>query len=388
MCNAWKKRLCAGVLALLLAGALVPAEGRAALPDVYFTAVNEQLLDMSSDTMPFWSGGVLYVSSRMFEGTDVGVNFVRNNAMGLVMLYTNRVDLRFDLEGGNAYDKNGYVYSGHAIERNGVVFFPVDLVCRYFGLTWSYTPTDTVPLVRIKSASGVLDDASFIDAAAGQMTSRYNEYERSLTPEPGPVPSVPSVPQPQPQPQPQPGEQEDPVRPIQAEEGQKVFLIIDSTTSEDTLEILQILNGVQATFVLDAALMEDGDLLRALTAGGHSIALRMTEGTAGEIEQARELVWQAACSRLELAWYEGDVDAALLEELGCVRLRATVDWRGASIRNADLEYRLLQTIGQHRQDLAVHLGGDSACASGLGMLLEDLREGQYHISPWRLNWRG
>ena len=138
------------------------------------------LLALNSETMPFWSDGVLYVSSRVFEGTDLGVSYVRNNTMGLVMLYTNRVDLRFDLEDQTAYDKRGNVYNGHAIERGGGVFFPLDLVCRYFRLTWSYSQTNTAPLIRIKSSGGILDDAGFIDAASTQMASRYAAYEKSL----------------------------------------------------------------------------------------------------------------------------------------------------------------------------------------------------------------
>ncbi len=391
MRKSWKIRLCALALALLLTGTLAPATGQAVLSDVYFTAVNEQLLDMNSDTMPFWSGGVLYVASRLFEGTDLGVNYVRNNAMGLAMLYTNRIDLRFNLEGQIAYDKQGNIYSGHAIERNGIVFFPLDLVCRYFGLTWSYTPTDTVPLIRVKSSSGILDDTSFIDAASasGQMANRYAEYEKSVSPTPESAAPTPPSPPVQQQPgQQQPGEQEVVPPAVQAEEGQKVFLMIDSTSVEATLEILEILDGVQAAFVLDLEMMENGDLLRGLTAAGHSIALRMTEGTAEELEQARELLWRASCSRLELVWCEdrGDVDA-LLEELGFVRMEAAIDWRNSAMRTAEQENRLLQSIGQHRTDLSVYLGRDSGCAVGLRMLLEDLQEGQFHISAWRLGWQ-
>ena len=70
----WKRRLTAWLLVLLLALGLGPQEGRAVLSEVYFTAVNEQLLDLNSETMPFLYGGVWYVSSRLFEGTDLGVN--------------------------------------------------------------------------------------------------------------------------------------------------------------------------------------------------------------------------------------------------------------------------------------------------------------------------
>ena len=227
-----KIRVCVFALALALTLVLIPASGRAVLADVYFTAVNEQLLDMSADTMPFWSGGVLYVSSQMFEGTDLGVNYVRNNAMGLAMLYTNRIDLRFDLEDQMAYDKRGNVYDGYAIERGSMIFFPLDLVCRYFGLTWSYSTTELVPLIRVKSSSGILDDAGFIDAASTQMVARYANYEKSLLPvldsgssgqaavQPDPPASVP--------------------QPVQAAEGQKVFLLLDASSREDTLEATHI----------------------------------------------------------------------------------------------------------------------------------------------------
>ena len=52
--KAWKTRAWALALSVTLALALLPAAGRAVLSDVYFTAVNEQLLDLTSDTMPFW----------------------------------------------------------------------------------------------------------------------------------------------------------------------------------------------------------------------------------------------------------------------------------------------------------------------------------------------
>lgn len=279
----WKMRAYAFLLASLLALALLPAAGRAVLSDVYFTAVNEQLLDLSSETMPFWSDGVLYVSSRVFEGTDLGVSYVRNNTMGLVMLYTNRVDLRFDLEDQTAYDKRGNVYNGHAIERGGGVFFPLDLVCRYFRLTWSYSQTNTAPLIRIKSSSGILDDAGFIDAASTQMASRYAAYEKSLGGAPESGGGLPS----------QPGSGTAPPPVVQAAEGQQVYLLFSVDDRADALAAAEQLGSVQGTFLLGLAELADGDLVRALTAGGHSVGLRL-EGGAEELEQARELLWQGS----------------------------------------------------------------------------------------------
>ena len=87
----WKtsaRRLAAWALALLLVAGLAPRHGLAAEEDVYLTAVNDVVLEMNAETMPFWSNGALYVSNRVFEGTDLGVTYVRNETMGLAVLYT------------------------------------------------------------------------------------------------------------------------------------------------------------------------------------------------------------------------------------------------------------------------------------------------------------
>ncbi|MDE6839192.1 MAG: hypothetical protein K2P33_12500, partial [Acutalibacter sp.] len=171
----WKRRLTAWLLVLLLALGLGPQEGRAVLSEVYFTAVNEQLLDLNSETMPFLYGGVWYVSSRLFEGTDLGVNYARIYNANQAMLYNAKIDLRFDLDTQTTTDRNGKSYNGYAIERGGVIFFPLPLVCSRFGLRWSKTETETVPLIRVTSSSAVLTDREFVDAAS-QMRARYNDY--------------------------------------------------------------------------------------------------------------------------------------------------------------------------------------------------------------------
>jgi len=372
----WKTRAWALALAVALALALPPAAGQAVLSDVYFTAVNEQLLDLTSDTMPFWSGGVLYVPSRVFSGTDLGVSYVRNNTMGLVMLYTNRVDLRFDLEAQTAYDKRGNVYSGHAIERGGTVFFPLDLVCRYFGLTWSYSQTATVPLVRVKSASGILDDTGFIDAAATQMASRYAAYEKSLgAAESGGGGSTAPA---------QPDAGARPPQPVQAAEGQKVYLLLEADARESVLEAMEILGNVQGTFLLGLEELADGDLARALTAGGHSIALRLGSGGGAEIEEARSLLWQSSCVWLDLVWLDGREDAdGLLADMGCLPVTAALDRGNVPLRGSAQAEDLLWSVGQHREDLAILLGPAGNCTGGLEALVEALGTAGYRICAYR-----
>lgn len=379
----WRRRLTAFGLALALALALVQDTGRAVLSDVYFTAVNEQVLELNSETMPFWSGGVLYVSSRLFEGTDLGVNFARNSGAGLAMLYTPRIDLRFDLEGQLTYDKEGKSYSGHAIERGGIVFFPLGLVCDFFGLNWTYNRTETVPLIRVTSSNAILSTAAFMDAAAWKMSTMYAEYEKAITEEPEPTlpelpsrpsrPNVPSTPQ-----------DEDP--PVQAEEGQKVYLVIEGGSVEDTKRVMPALGGAQATFLLRLEQMEDGDLVRGLVSGGHGVGLLASgDDLAEEISRARELVWEAACSWLELVGCgEGEGNEAVLEETGCVKVYGTLDRREQGLRNSRAADSLLRSIGRHRGDVAVYLGEAGGCAGGLKGLVERLEEAGYLVCGWRL----
>lgn len=352
-------------LLLFLALALPPRLGYAAPAEIYFTAVNEEVLPMTSGTMPFWSDGVLYVSSRVFDGTDLGVNYVRNENTGLAMLYNHRMDLRFDLEEQTVYDRHGESYNGYAVEQGGVVFFPLALVCRCFGLNWSYNETDTVPLIRVTSAGAVRDDASFIAAAAGVMASRYQEYVGSITP---------------------------PDPPVHASDGRKVYLVLDCAGAGAVRELLDRLGDARATFLLTADQMEDADLLRGLTATGQGIALRCGKGTEEEvraqIRRARDLLWSASCSWLDLVWYEGEGVGAgalgrLLEETGCVRVTADLDRRAAGLESAAQAGALLRTVGQYQRDLSLCLDGGRRL-DGLESLLAGLQESQYRLCAWRL----
>lgn len=367
------RRLLSWLLALALIISLTPSQGRAVLQGVYFTAANEQLLELNGSTMPFWSGDTLYVSSNVFNGTDLGINYVRNNKMGLAMLYTSRTDLRFDLVNQTVYDKQGNNYTGRAIERSGVVFFPLNLVCTFFGLTWSYTSTDTAPLIRVRSSSAILDDRTFIDAASDQMGSRYTAYEKRVEAN---TPVTPPVTEPAPP-------------PIHAAEGQKVHLIIESQSAADTLSAMKLLGTTQATFLLTVEQMENGDLLRALLSEGHEIALLASSQTAAELEaeiaEGREKLWQAACGWLRLVWCEDDgALSQVLEDTGCQSVTAMLDRGETGLKNASRAANLLNTIGRYRKDVTVFLGSDSGCLGGLGALIDELLEAQYHVCAWRL----
>lgn len=361
------RRVCSLLLAVALVLCMAPATGRAALSGVYFTAANDLLLDLTSDTMPFWSGNTLYVSSRLFEHTDLDVMYVKNSSMGLAMLYTTKTDLRFDLRRNNAYDRDGNTYKGRAITKGGVVFFPVDLVCRYFGLTWTYTETETAPLIRVKNSGAILDDKNFIDAATRRMNDQYASYEKWWRESGGQSGSWPTV---------------------QAAEGQKIHLIIETRSAEDTMKLLQNMGTSQATFLLTTEQMGDGNLLRALVGQGHAVALLVTaedaENAEQEIRLARELLWKNTCSWLNLVWYSGEADlSALAEELGCFPVTAELDRSSTGLTSTTRVRNLLTAISRYRSDLPIFLGADSSCGEHLPLLLEGLNSGEYRVCAWR-----
>lgn len=70
--NRIRKLACALVSMALCLGLLLPQPALAA--DLYFTSINDNLLPLTSDTMPVWSGGVLYVPYSVFDSGVTGIN--------------------------------------------------------------------------------------------------------------------------------------------------------------------------------------------------------------------------------------------------------------------------------------------------------------------------
>ena len=70
------KRIVAALLCALLM--LSDIQWAQAAGTVYFTAVNETVLELSDANMPFWSNGYIYVSSNMFADKELGISYSNN----------------------------------------------------------------------------------------------------------------------------------------------------------------------------------------------------------------------------------------------------------------------------------------------------------------------
>lgn len=306
----------AGTAMALCLALLCPLPVSAA--DLYFTATNDSLAQLTTDTMPLWSGGVLYVPYTVFDsrtnstGIDLGVNASYSRSDGTVTLFTPRKFLVFDLNHGTCRDDlTGESYSARAIVRNGRPYLPVKTVCDFFGLTSSYTAISQGYLVRIKNSSVVLSDAKFIDAAGDLINRRVREYNQSLNPvqEPTTTPATPTTP---------PVSNEDPM--VSATDV-RTYLAFRCEDADGLPQILDVLEGrgVYALFLFTPqALEENSGLVRRILGTGHTIGLLAQGGTLDEtralLARGSRLLEQTAHLRTTVACVPKDQRAALESE--------------------------------------------------------------------------
>lgn len=361
------KRLFCLLLSALLLFSLAPGPARADTT-VYFTAVNDQLLGLSDDTMPFWSGGRLYLSSTAISGSDLGVFYSRSRDKQTVVVYRQSSALTFDLSSGTVNDQNGRQYGGSAIVRGDVVFLPIELLTQFFALDYSYTRISYGYLVRIKSDTVVLSDAKFIDAAAAPMAQRYNEYIKSHSGElaPGDTP-----------------------RPSTDSDTDRVYLILPVTDAALSLELLSSLEdaGAKATFLFtEKQLADSGDLVRRLRVGGSAAALRIDASggsgrTISAIERANDALWTACNRKTRLVVLEDAADATVraVQNAGYCPIVFDFDYSAglpaSATRTANTVLRAARGGG-----CTVLLGSDSAVQEDWSALLSRLQAGALPIA--------
>ena len=316
-----RRKLAALLLCLLLVFQLSPVPSGAA-ETVYFTAVNKNVLTLSDDTMPFWSGGYLYVPSTIFTGVgrDLGVSYYPNIARQTVLLYVDKTvysSLVFDLNKDYAIDNEGNLYFQKPIQRGGVIFLPISLIARCFGLLYSTVEVDRGYLVWVRNPDMDMEERYFADAAKSRMDYEYNQYLRNQSAEEDIAP-----------------EETEP----STVTGQRIYLCVEAADPERVKSLLDILDRYDAHaafYCTEAFLREGGDLLRRMTATGQAIGLA--------------------------------VDAAA-EAAGFCPLDPDLDRAAYPLSSTGAADTLLQRVTSRGGEVTVWLG-DSANAAGLGTFL-------------------
>ena len=299
-----RRKLAALLLCLLLVFQMsaVPSE---AAGTVYFTAVNKNVLSLSDATMPFWSGGYLYVPSTIFTGVgrDLGVSYYPNIAKQTVLLYVDDTiysSLVFDLNKDYAIDNEGNMYFQKPIQRGGVIFLPISLIARCFGLLYSTVEVDRGYLVWVRNPDMDMEERYFADAARSRMDYEYSQYLRNqgtAAEETVPEQSEPSV-----------------------VTGQRIYLSMEAAESAAVSSLLDTLDryDAQAAFYCTAGFLEEaGDLLRRMSAAGQAIGLIADAAddrpVTEQLEAGNRLLSQAASVKTRLAWIRNATAEAVAE---------------------------------------------------------------------------
>jgi len=355
-----KRVLCLLLAVVMLAGFEPPTD---AVTTVIFTAVNDTLLPLADDTMPFYSGGAIYAPSSAFDGTDLGIYYSRSRDKNTALFYKQRNVIIFDLAAGTIETNNGAELTGTAIVRGDVVFFPLDVMCSYFNLEYSYTRITYGYLLRIKSDSVVLSDAKFIDAANSSMAQRYARYGR-------------------PQAEPVQTEEPPPEPPPTQETAQRTFYPVVACTDPATAEtLIRRFGAGRATYLFPPDGVDGADeLLRCLAAGGGTTALRVNaadgaEQAIAQIEAGNRTLWAAANCKTRLVWLDGASEdtARRVAEAGYCPISAAVNLSGIVSSASRTSARIISAADARRGSCCVFLGTDVEIAGDLGALLAALR---------------
>ena len=309
-----KRKWTAALCALLLAGACVLGLLAPALAanrkTIYFIAVNDTVAELRDETMPFSSGGEIYVPYTVFDPNSTGIQLGVYASYGnnIVVLYGRTSGaLIFDLGQDTAMSSTGEKHSKRAIRHNSTVFVPVDLVVKFFGLKWSIQVYPNHGLiVRVKNASAQIPDESFITAGERILESRYSNYLKETGQEPEPAPTASAIlppkpppyaqlqpsasPSPSPSPTPPtpsdpgPAQGDDPPQP----EGGDVYVAVQCTPGGDTAALSAALLRREAYgvffFPADELAGRDGEV-RALAAAGHKLGLLLDAADPREREE-------------------------------------------------------------------------------------------------------
>ena len=356
-----RRKLAALLLCLLLVFQMsaVPSE---AAGTVYFTAVNKNVLSLSDTTMPFWSGGYLYVPSTIFTGVgrDLGVSYYPNIAKQTVLLYVDDTiysSLVFDLNKDYAIDNEGNMYFQKPIQRGGVIFLPISLIARCFGLLYSTVEVDRGYLVWVRNPDMDMEERYFADAARSRMDYEYSQYLRNqgaAAEETVPEQSEPSV-----------------------VTGQRIYLSMEAAESAAVSSLLDTLDryDAQAAFYCTAGFLEEaGDLLRRMSAAGQAIGLIADAAddrpVTEQLEAGNRLLSQAASVKTRLAWIRNATAEAVAEAeaAGFCCLTPDLDRSAYPLSSTGAADTLFQRVTSRSGAVTVWLG-DGANAAGLGSFL-------------------
>lgn len=340
-----KKRAAALLSVLLLCQLILPAR---AAETVYFVAAEASVLPLTDATMPFWSGGNLYVAASAFG--SLGATVINNTAKKMTVLEMNRRALLFDWEQSTVQDGSGNLYTPGAILSGGVVFVPASMAAGFFGLQYSVTDVAHGKLVWLRSPDFGMSARDFANAATYNMEERYAAYSKGSSAGSGTQSSV---------------------TPAAPAAGTCIRLCLEADARTDGLLDALDRASAWATFYCTPEFMEEnGDLLRRMTATGHTVGILLDGNAQGNPEEqlarGNDALYRATLGKTRLVYLsDGDESTQqALEAAGWCCLIPTLDRTGYKLESVSNATSLLNKVTARRGNVTVWLG---TTASGSGL---------------------
>ncbi|MBO4331112.1 MAG: polysaccharide deacetylase family protein [Oscillospiraceae bacterium] len=291
-----KKRAFCLFVAVIIAASAVTLSS-AAENDIYFTAVNNTLLELTAATMPVKYKSTLYVPWSVFSSKELETSAMYSRGSQTVVVSDKDKTLYFDMSAGTAYDENDRSYSFTAIYTNDTAYLPAYHVAVFFGINYSYIRSEQGHIIRL-CRDGYLSDADFAFGAETLMQTRLSSYKASAaaaeTPSPTFVPTAAPTPTPV---YSEPPQQEQPGADVTV---YLAYLGINENSGA-VLDTLSAYRCKACFFVTRSQIVEYADTVRRLIAEGHSVGVLFNEDPETEFKETSDALRSAAACRPFLA---------------------------------------------------------------------------------------
>lgn len=370
--SAIKQKILVLLIAVSILSGLVLSSVSAA-NDVYFTAVNDEILPLKDETMPTYINNVLYLPFTVFSGEKLGVYFAPSSDLKKVLLFSGAKQLFFDAESGLTYDQHFQQLYFSAISLNGTIYLPAQRVCGYFGLELSVLEYEPAPIIRIYNEDSVsLNNKTFPNYASNKLLLKkyYNDYTGAdpgagASPSPGATPSTPTAPD--------------------QETYKRVtiylsFYNLSGGMLDSILDLAADYGYRCCFFVAEDEVADNADALRRAAGEGHSVGIWLKTGTYAEYLEAAGLLYEAAKQRtLLVSSPEGArADAKnTAGEHGLVYWHPTRQYDASKTPLPSFVTSRLSVLGGSRESLQF------ACTEGalhtIEYLMDYLKEKQYAV---------
>lgn len=267
-----KRLLCLLLIVSLLSFCLaVPASSASSLA---FVAVNDSVpLTLSGSSLPFYSGGILYLPYTAFDISTLGFYPSYNPTGKTLTLFNRDGRLVYDLSAGTVTDESKNTSQIAAISSGGMVYIPAEFSAAHFGVSVSFLTSQSGYLVvRFTTGSQVYDDDLFLEKAENLISYRASQQQTS--------PETPVNPSTQP-----PDQQTSPAQPQDtqtdgSEPEKDPAIILLALNGENLAQSVQILEqyGLTAAFFLTSdEIAAGGEEIRRLAASGCTIGLTVSD---------------------------------------------------------------------------------------------------------------